>query len=282
MWLSHLQLCRWQLHFLFKWYNLYYSKFLDKWTGLNKILLKRANPEIFKSMLLSSHSCDTEHISNVCIKSDWQLNVLQWLKRILDHKSRMTSYNPFVTSNCYYCPIVWMFTSKKSLEKIENIKKRALRFVLNDYQSHYHFLLNKSEADGIKIMTFPLLAIEVYKCVNNFKPEYLNEMFAMKNCPYDLRDTFISERPRAYTTKYGLKSFRNYGAKIWNLLPNNCKSAVSLLDFKNMIKPWNCPCCKCSGCSIILNWSYSVKRDTIYLTICKLMFYACLIILPLY
>ena len=35
----------------------------------------------------------------------------------------------------------------------------------------------------------------------------------------DLRDASILETPRAYTTKYGLKSFRNYGAKIWNLYP---------------------------------------------------------------
>ena len=109
-----------------------------------------------------------------------------------------------------------MFTSNKSLEKYENIKKCALRFVLKDYQSNYHDMLNKNEATGIKIMTLRLLAIEVYKCVN-FNPEYLNEMFTMKNCPYDLRDTCILERPRAYTTKYGLKSFRKYGAKIWNL-----------------------------------------------------------------
>ena len=200
----------------------------------------------------------------------------------LDYKSRMAIYNSFVMSNSNNCPIVWMFTSKKSLEKIENIQKRALRFVLNDYQSNYHDLLNKSEATGIKIMTLRLLAIEVYKCVNNFNPEYLNEMFTKKNCPYDLRDTCILERHKAYTTKYGLKSFRNYGAKIWNLLPNNCKSAVSLLDFKNMIKSWNGPRCKCSVCCIFLNWSYSVKHDTIYLTVCKLMFYACLIILSLY
>ena len=264
----------------------------------------KANPEKFQSMLISSHSCDadglmipvgntiissmermkvlgitiddklnfSEHISNVCIKAGRQLNVLQRLKRVLDYKSRMAIYNSFVMSNFNYCPIVWMFTSKKSLEKIENIQKRALRFVLNDYQSNYHDLLNKSEATGIKIMTLRLLAIEVYKCVNNFNPEYLNEMFTKKNCPYDLRDTCILERPKAYTTQYGLKSFRNYGAKIWNLLPNNCKSAVSLLDFKNMIKSWNGPRCRCSVCCIFLNWSYSVKHDTIYLTVCKLMF----------
>ena len=265
-------------HFLTKDINVFMN-----WFKQNSL---KANPEKFQSMLISSHSCDADglmipvgntiissmermkvlgitiddklnfsekHISNACIKAGRQLNVLQRLKRVLDNKSRMAIHNSFVMSNFNYCPIVWMFTSKKSLEKIENIKKRALRFVLNDYQSNYHDLLNNSEATGIKIMKIRLLAIEVYKCVNNFNPEYINEMFTKKNCPYDLRDTCILERPKAYTTKYGLKSFRNYGAKTWNLLPNNCKSAVSLLDLKNMIKSWNGPRCKCSVCCIFLN-----------------------------
>ena len=65
-----------------------------------------------------------------------------------------------------------MFASKKSLKKIENIQKRNLRFVLNDYQSNYHDLLNKSEATWIKIVTLRLMATEVYKFANDFNPEY--------------------------------------------------------------------------------------------------------------
>ena len=90
-------------------------------------------------------------------------------------------------------------------------------------------------------------------CVNKLNPEYLNEMFTTKKCQYNLRDTSILERFKSNTTRYGLKSFRNYGAKIWNLLPNNCNSAVSLDDFKNMIKSWNGPSCKCPVCSMFLN-----------------------------
>ena len=119
--------------------------FMD-WFKQNSL---RANPEKFQSVLISSHSCDAdglmipvgntiissmermkvlgitiddklnfpEHISNVCIKAGRQLNVLQRLKRVLDYKSRVAIYNSFVMSNFNYCPIVWMFTSKKSLEK---------------------------------------------------------------------------------------------------------------------------------------------------------------------
>ena len=112
-----------------------------------------------------------------------------------------------------------------------------------------------SNFKAIRIASFSSyhLGYDYVKCVNKLNPEYLNEMFTIKKCPYDFRDTSILERSKSNTTKYGLKSFRNYGAKIWNLLPNNCKSVVSLGDFKNIIKSWNGPSCKCPVCSTFLN-----------------------------
>ena len=77
------------------------------------------------------------HVSNMCIKAGRQLNALQRLKGSLDKNSRMAIYKSFIMSNFNYCPLVWMFTSKTSLSKLENIQKRALRFVLDDYQSGF-------------------------------------------------------------------------------------------------------------------------------------------------
>ena len=48
--------------------------------------------------------------------------------------------------------------------------------------------------------TLRLLAIEVCKCVNDLNPEYSNDMFTMKNFPYDFRDNSILERPKSNTT----------------------------------------------------------------------------------
>ena len=88
-----------------------------------------------------------------------------------------------------------MFTCTKFLDRIENIKKRALRFVLDDYESSYHDLLIQCEVSGIKTLALRLLAIYGIKYVNKLNPEYLNEMFTIKNCPYDFRDTSILEGP---------------------------------------------------------------------------------------
>ena len=113
----------------------------------------------------------------MCTKAGRQLNVLQRLKSSLDYDSRMVIYKSFIISNFNYCPVVWLFTSKSALSKLENIQKRALRFVLNDYETDYNDLLTKANLPGIKTMTLRQLAIEVYKSITKINPEYFNELF---------------------------------------------------------------------------------------------------------
>ena len=146
--------------------------------------------------------------------------------------------------------MVWLFTSKSSLSKLENIQKRALRFVLNDYESDYNDLLTKANVPGIKIMTLRQLAIEMYKSVTKINPEFLNELFLSKQCTYNLRNVSVLERPKVNTTQFGLRSFKSYSSKIWNLLPNSYKKDISFGELKNVIKLWNGPNCKCPVCNL--------------------------------
>ena len=151
-------------------------------------------------------------------------------------------------SNFNYCPVVWIFTSKSSLLKLETIQKWALRFVLDDYASDYYDLLKKADVPGMKIMALRFLVVEVYKCINGLNHTYLNDLFIVKKCKYDLRDDSVINRNTVQTTNYGLKSFTDCGAKILNVLPDCCKGVVSLDEFKVLIKSWNGPKCSCSVC----------------------------------
>ena len=88
----------------------------------------------------------------MCNKAGRQLNVYQRLKGSLAYASGLSIYKSFIMSNFNYCPVVWMFTSKSSLLKLQTIKKRALRFVLDDYVSDYYDLLKKADVPGMEIM----------------------------------------------------------------------------------------------------------------------------------
>ena len=122
-----------------------------------------------------------DHVCDMCTKAGRQLNVLQRLKGSLDFDSRMVIYKSFIISNFNYCPVVWLFTNKSSLSKLENIQKRALRFVLNDYESDYNDLLTKANVLGIKIMTLRQLAIEVYKSVTKSTQSILMNYSCLSN-----------------------------------------------------------------------------------------------------
>ena len=59
-------------------------------------------------------------------------------------KEREVLVNNFIYSKFNSCPFVWMFSHKTSLNKIESLQKRALMFLLNDYENSYDHLLEKT------------------------------------------------------------------------------------------------------------------------------------------
>ena len=84
------------------------------------------------------------HISNICKKAASQLNVLKRLKSFIGFAEKEILVQSFVYSNFNYCPLVWYFSTSTSLQKVEKIQERALRFLHNDHVSSYKDLLLKS------------------------------------------------------------------------------------------------------------------------------------------
>ena len=102
------------------------------------------------------------HINNICKSASNQLNALIRLKHLLGFKKRKVLVNnTFVMSNFNYCPLVWNCSSAQLLNKIENLKKRALRLsLLNDYDSTYEDLLEKSGYPNMNLRRQKTLCIE--------------------------------------------------------------------------------------------------------------------------
>ena len=66
-------------------------------------------------------------------------------------------------ANFNYCPLVWMFSSASSLKKIENLQKRALSFLCNDYEISYEELLLKSDRATMNVNRIRILRTKIYK-----------------------------------------------------------------------------------------------------------------------
>ena len=192
-----------------------------------------------------------EHVNNICLKASRQISALQRLTGLLDMPSRKAIYNSFIVSNFNYCPLVYYFTSRESINKMQKIQERALRFVLKDSVSDYDTLLTKCGIDSFRISSLKSMAVEIYKILNDMSPEYLS-LFSKSSIPYSLRDNNKLIQQKMRTTTFGIKSFSYYGAHLWNSLPVDIKSAVTLGNFKTLVKNWQGPSCHCSVCQHII------------------------------
>ena len=84
--------------------------------------------------------------------------------------------NSSIYSNFNYCPLVWHFSTNKSIEKIENIHKCCLRLTLNDYKSDYKTLLDKSGKEAMNIRRIKTLAIRIFKTANELNPDLMKQI----------------------------------------------------------------------------------------------------------
>ena len=72
-----------------------------------------------------------------------QLNAINRLQRYTDSQEMRAIIKSFIYGNFNCCPLVCHFCSCKSSLKIEQIQKRSLRIILDDYTSDYKTLLEK-------------------------------------------------------------------------------------------------------------------------------------------
>ena len=131
-----------------------------------------------------------------------------------------------------------MFSSAKSLNKVESLQKRALNFLYEDYVSLYEELLQKAGNETIKVNGLQSLCIEIYKLVNKINPTYMNEILKLRkisravgsNCKLNV------DVPTINQVSFGGKSLRYCRPKIWNSLFFHIKSSENLDAFINIIK----------------------------------------------
>ena len=103
----------------------------------------------------------------------------------------------------------------------------------NDYDSNYETLLKINRISTMQIKRIKQLAIEIFKTVNNLNPDFMKNIFTIKQNawvrPHDL--LFRSHN----TATYGDKSLKILGPKIWNALATEIKRETSLSKFKKYV-----------------------------------------------
>ena len=178
------------------------------------------------------------HISKICKSAANKLNALIRLKQFLNFHAKEVLINSYIISNFNYCPLVWVFSNAQSVNEIENLQKRALRFLHDDFEASYKDLLSKGGVFYNEFRRSRTLCVEIYKTLNNLNPSFMNNFFKLRINDREVREKYKSNLDilKWNLKTFGYKSLKVLGAKIWNNLLYHFKSSENLDTFKNLLK----------------------------------------------
>ena len=152
----------------------------------------------------------------------------------------------FIISHFGYCPLVWMFHSRKLNTRINRLHERSLRIVYKDDRSTFEELLAKDESFTIHERNIQTLAIELYKVSYRLSPKIMDFVFPLKTqTTYEGENIFKTAKVK--TTSWGLESLAHLGPKIWSIVPNDMKK-FSLSKFTQKVRKWKPDKCPCRIC----------------------------------
>ena len=176
------------------------------------------------------------HICKICKSATNQLNALIRLKQFLSFHAKEVLISSYIISNFKCCPLVGMFSSSQSLNKIENLQKRGLCFLFDDFEASYEDLLSKPGKSKVSVRRLRTLCVEIYKTLNDLNPSFMNDIFKLKINGREVRDKYKLnlDIPKWNQRTFGYKSLKVLGSEIWNNLPYHVKSSDNLDSFKNL------------------------------------------------
>ena len=153
----------------------------------NEVIKNSNNKKLLGINLNNRISFDT-HVANICNRVSKKLHALARVSQFMNIYKRRITMKAFLASEFGYCPLIWMFHSRKLNSRIHKLHERALRMVHQDYVSSFTEFLEKDKTATIHNRNIQLLATELFKVKNGLSPAFMNEIF-VKNAQhyYDLR-----------------------------------------------------------------------------------------------
>ena len=180
-------------------------------------------------------------VNNVCSRLRSRVSMIQRVRFFLPSSCLHTLYFSFIQPYIDYCILVWGFSSKTNISKVQRLQNRVARIVSQCFD------FNVSSLEIIKSLRWQnvterrdfLRSILMHKCLYGHAPSYLSDHFVALEAVQD-RFTRLSNELMLHVpfarTNYLNRSFSIIGPKSWNNLPTDLRRIQNLDQFKNMYK----------------------------------------------
>ena len=104
-------------------------------------IFKNTKPEKVLGATLDNKLNSATRLLNITKNAKKKFNALTRVQNYMTTDQKKLIFSSFIKSQFTYCPLIWMFCTKRSLRRIHNIHERYLRFIQQNYRSEFEILL---------------------------------------------------------------------------------------------------------------------------------------------
>ena len=117
------------------------------WANIGNEKIWESNKQKLLGLDIDRNLNFNEHVSSLCRKAGNKLSVLARLSNFMSFKQRRILLKTFIESQFGYCPLIWMFHSRRLNDKINHLHERSLRIVYRAVRSF--FMVERGEGRGL-------------------------------------------------------------------------------------------------------------------------------------
>ena len=140
----------------------------------NDTKFKNCKEETILGVIIDIKLSFDSHINRICKKAGQKLSALSRISAFTDLNKRKILFQSMIKSQFSYCPLIWMFCSRKSNNIIKKIHERSLRTVTNDKNSDFEDSLKSNNQITVHQRILQILMTEVFKIMNGLSPPIMD------------------------------------------------------------------------------------------------------------
>ena len=208
------------------------SNLLASHYTLHKQQLSSVHSAKYLGVTIDSKLSFNEHVDSTCKKANSALAFLRRNFRSCQRKIKIDLYLTYVKPILEYAATVWTPHTRYAINKLENVQRRAARFVMSNYfrTSSVTEMLSSLKWNSIESRNKELRLLTFYKIIHNCVNLPLpNEIQISSRATRGNQLKYVQLSPRIDVYKY---SFYPNVIQLWNNLPNDITSVQSFDLFR--------------------------------------------------
>ena len=201
------------------------------------LVIKETEHIKYLDVTTNKHLSFNEHINRIAHKANSVKSFLQRNIKTCPTSVKENCYKIMVRSVMEYACTVCSPHTKKNIQTLETVQRRAARFIKNDYAntSSVTAMLQELELPTLEERRWAIKATMVFKILHNIVCIPADNYYTPITDTRNIRHHQRVKQYASFHVNTFMNSFFPLSINIWNKLPNDVVSTATITDFKNRL-----------------------------------------------